>query len=210
MPAAAVARSTTTVFLWAVRGDDPASRAARPAAVANDTAQARKAGDHQGTGAAIHVLMRTWHVSAHRQRPSPPTSRPPIVERYRTVRLTKAKQAEIWADVRRDGEERASVARNEIARHERTISTLEANQARLVQLSYEDLVSEAVLAREQHRLDDERQQAQTILSRAKRGVVDVQAELQEALNRTKTPYATDQAGSPLIRRILNQALSSGS
>jgi hypothetical protein len=70
--------------------------------------------------------------------------------------LTESKQAEIWADVRRDGEERAGVARNEIARHERTISTLEANQARLVQLSYKDLVSEAVLARQQRRLDDDR------------------------------------------------------
>jgi site-specific DNA recombinase len=128
-----------------------------------------------------------------------------IIEHYRTVKLTESKQAEIWADVRRDGEERAGVARNEIARHERTISTLEANQARLVQLSYKELVSETVLAREQHRLDDERQQAQTMLSRAKRRVVDVEAELEEALNRTKTPYATYQAGSPLVRRILNQA-----
>ncbi len=50
--------------------------------------------------------------------------------------------------------------------HARTIRELEDNQARLVQLSYKGLVSDEVLAREQHRLDGAQKQAGDLLAKA--------------------------------------------
>jgi len=128
-----------------------------------------------------------------------------VEEHYRTVRLTQAKQDEIRADVLADGAERAAVVEREIERHQRAIQTLEDNQARLVQLSYKGLVSDAVLARAQQRLDAEHAQASHLLELARLQSSDVRAALDEVLARTETPHSTYLASAPLERRILNQA-----
>jgi site-specific DNA recombinase len=133
----------------------------------------------------------------------------PLVERaiedhYRTVRLTDKVQETIWADVRRDGEERAAVVQRDIERHRRNIKTLQDNQSRLVQLSYEGLVSNEVLAHEQGRLETEKNQAQRLLEQAELQAQDIETTLDEALAELSTPQATYLASTPLGRRLLNQ------
>jgi site-specific DNA recombinase len=128
------------------------------------------------------------------------------VERhYRTVTLAKQVRERIWADVVRDGEERAAVIQRESERHRRKIKTLQDNQARLIQLSYQGLVTDEVLASEQQRLEDEKQQAQRLLDAAELHSQDIETMLDGALAKTKTPHATYLASTPLERRLLNQA-----
>jgi site-specific DNA recombinase len=133
----------------------------------------------------------------------------PLIERaiedhYHTIRLTKNVQETIWADVRRDGDERAAVVQRDIERHRRTIKTLQENQARLVQLSYQGLVENEVLAHEQQRLESEKAQAQRLLDQAELHAQDLETALDGALAKLTTPHATYLASSPLERRLLNQ------
>lgn len=128
-----------------------------------------------------------------------------IEDHYRTVRLAASKQNEIRADVRRDGEPRLAVARAEAEKQRRKVEALEANQAHLVQLSYKGLVSDEVLAGEQRRLEAEQKQARKRLVETELEAQEVEAALEEALARTKTPHATYMASTPFERRILNQA-----
>jgi hypothetical protein len=84
------------------------------------------------------------------------------------------------------------------------IKTLEANQTRLVQMSYEGLVCNEVLATEQRRLEGEKHQAQQLLEAAEMHASDIETALDGALAKTKTPHATYVASTPLERRLLNQ------
>lgn len=127
-----------------------------------------------------------------------------IIEHYRTIRLRPQVRERIWADVRRDSDERSAIVVRDIERHQRKIKKLEDNQARLVQLSYKGLVSDEVLANEQHRLEGEKQQAQRMLETAQLHARDIEDTLDEALNQTKTPHTIYVASSPLERRLLNQ------
>ncbi|MGH2904128.1 MAG: recombinase zinc beta ribbon domain-containing protein [Solirubrobacteraceae bacterium] len=127
-----------------------------------------------------------------------------VEQHYRTIRLTKRVQETIWADVRRDAGERTAIVAKDIERHRRRIKKLEDNQARLVQLSYRGLVSDEVLASEQQRLETEKAQAQRLLDAAKLQASDVEAALDGALAKTRTPHATYIASTPLERRLLNQ------
>ncbi len=106
--------------------------------------------------------------------------------------------------MRSDAEERTDVVDREIERQQRTIRTLEDNQLNLVQLSYKGLVSEEVLAREQDRLESEQQQANGLLGKAQLQAQDIDAALDDALAKTKTPHATYMASNPFERRLLNQ------
>jgi site-specific DNA recombinase len=76
-----------------------------------------------------------------------------IAEYYRTVHVPGPVREAIWSDVRRDADERTAIVAKDIERHQRKIKTLEANQTRLVQMSYDGLVSNEVLATEQQRLE---------------------------------------------------------
>jgi site-specific DNA recombinase len=127
-----------------------------------------------------------------------------VENHYRNVRLPKQVRESIWADVRRDANERTAVIERDSERHRRKIKTLQDNQARLVQLSYRGLVTDEVLAHEQQRLEDEKQQAQRLLAAAEVQSQDVEATLDGALAKTKTPHATYMASTPLERRLLNQ------
>ena len=127
-----------------------------------------------------------------------------ITEHYRTVQLPKPVREAIWADVRRDADERTAIVAKDIERHQRKIKKLEANQARLVQMSYEGLVSNEVLASEQQRLEAEKLQASRLLEAAELHARDIETALDGALAKTKTPRATYLASTPLERRLLNQ------
>jgi site-specific DNA recombinase len=127
-----------------------------------------------------------------------------ITEHYRTVQLPKPVREAIWADVRRDADERSSIVAKDIERHQRKIKTLTDNQARLVQMSYEGLVSNEVLASEQQRLEAEKLQASRLLEAAELHARDIETALDGALAKTKTPRATYLASTPLERRLLNQ------
>jgi hypothetical protein len=85
-----------------------------------------------------------------------------VEEHYRTVHLTKKVRESVWADVHRDADERSAIVQKDIERHQRWIKKLEANQARVVQLSYQGLVSDDVLASEQHRLSHASSSARTV------------------------------------------------
>jgi site-specific DNA recombinase len=127
-----------------------------------------------------------------------------IEEHYRTIRLTKAVREAIWNDVRRDAAERSAIVQNDIDRHRKRIKRLEANQTRLVQLSYDGLVSDEVLAAEQQRLESDKRQSQHMLKAAEVQALDVETALDATLATTKTPHATYLASAPLERRLLNQ------
>lgn len=127
-----------------------------------------------------------------------------IVEHYRTINLTERVREAIWADVRRDAEERTVIVQKDIERHQNKIKKLTDNQARLVQLSYQGLVTNEVLATEQQRLETEKLQAQRLLDAAELHARDIESALDGALAKTRTPHATYLASTPLERRLLNQ------
>jgi hypothetical protein len=127
-----------------------------------------------------------------------------IAEHYRTVNLTERVREAIWADVRRDADERTIIVQKDIERHQRKIQKLTDNQARLVQLSYEGLVTSVVLATEQQRLEAEKLQVQRLLDAAELHARDIESALDRALAKTRTPHATYLASTPLERRLLNQ------
>ena len=127
-----------------------------------------------------------------------------IAEHYRTVNLTERVREGVWADVRRDADERTVIVQKDIERHRRKIQKLTDNQARLIQLSYEGLVTSEVLATEQQRLEAEKLQVQRLLDAAELHARDIENALDGALAKTRTPHATYLASTPLERRLLNQ------
>ena len=127
-----------------------------------------------------------------------------IAAYYRTVHVPQRVREAIWSDVQRDAAERTAIVAKDIERHQRKIKTLEDNQARLVQLSYQGLVSNEVLATEQQRLEAEKLQAQRLLEAAELHARDIESALDGALAKTKTPHATYLTSTPLERRLLNQ------
>ncbi len=127
-----------------------------------------------------------------------------IADYYRSVHVPKPVRERIWTDVQRDADERTAIVAKDIERHRRKIKQLEDNQARLVQLSYQGLVSDEVLATEQQRLEAEKQQASGLLDAAELHARDIESALDGALAKTKTPHDTYLASTPLERRLLNQ------
>jgi site-specific DNA recombinase len=127
-----------------------------------------------------------------------------IEQYYPAVRLPERVRQLIRDDVRHDADERSAVIDRDIERHQRQITKLTENQARLVQLSYRGLVSDEVLAHEQARLDTEKQTSERLLHQAQLQAQDVEASLEGALAKTATPHATYIASTPLERRLLNQ------
>jgi site-specific DNA recombinase len=126
-----------------------------------------------------------------------------VEEHYQTVQLAQEVQDAVWADVRRDASERADVVAHEIDRQQRTIRTLEDNQLSIVQMAYKGLVSDEVLAREQDRLESERKRAEALLTKAHLHAKDLDASLEDALAKTRTPYDTYRTSNLLERRLPN-------
>jgi site-specific DNA recombinase len=127
-----------------------------------------------------------------------------IEDHYRTVRLSRAKQAEILADVRADAEERTTAALRDAERYEGTIRELEDNQQHLLQLAYKGLVDDEVLDREQRRLETEKNAAMRSLGQASAHAEDVEAHVAEMVAKAGTPHASYLASVPSERRMLNQ------
>lgn len=94
----------------------------------------------------------------------------------------------------------------EAERHERALAQIEAKQEKLVQLYYQDLVSEKVFAAEQDKLKTERRAAERLRAAALVQLHDVQAALDLALSRAENPQEVYRAGTPLERRVMNRAI----
>jgi site-specific DNA recombinase len=121
------------------------------------------------------------------------------------ARLDPDERAALRQAVQDFVEAKAQTAVRESQRHARRLKELNAEQQKLVQLYYRDLVSEDVLKSEQERIKAERAQAHRWADQAAHDVQDVMQALDEALNlldRQQIPY--DQA-TPNQRRLLNQA-----
>lgn len=120
--------------------------------------------------------------------------------------MTAAEQDAVRSVVRTFAETKALVAERESARHARRLRELTAQQQKLVQLAYRELVSDEVLKAEQNRIEAERAEAKRWATAAVQEVEDVMQALDDALSLIDAgtlPYAS---GSPLERRLLNQAL----
>jgi len=128
-----------------------------------------------------------------------------IENHYHSVHITQTIRDKIRADVLSDAEERRAIVDKEIERHRQAVARLKANQVHLVQLSYDELVSNEVLAEEQARLSAEQGQAQRALTQAQKQLGDITEALDETLARTETPHACYMASNGNQRRILNQA-----
>ncbi len=135
----------------------------------------------------------------------------PLVEQnienlYRTLRISPEVQNQIRQELRNELDDRAALIRHEAERHERTLKAIEAKQEKLVQLFYQDLVTEDVLQREQDRLKTERRAADHLQNTAAAQLDDVQEALDLALSRVARPYETYREGTELERRLLNRAI----
>jgi site-specific DNA recombinase len=165
---------------------------------------------HRGNGGmyeyfcCIKRLSRQQGGRCDSRHYSAPQVEQAVAEHYRTVNLTERVREAVWADVRRDADERTAIVQKDIERHQRKIQKLTANQARLIQLSYEGLVTSEVPATEQQRLEDEKLQARRLLDAAELHARDIESALEGALAKTKTPHAIYLGSTPLERRLLNQ------
>jgi site-specific DNA recombinase len=125
---------------------------------------------------------------------------------YSTVRIPPDVQEQIRAELRQELAERTSVIEHEAKRHERTIKQIEAKQQKLIQLFYNDLVSEDVFAAEQDKLKTERRSADQLRTTATAQLSDIQEALDLALSRVEQPQAVYRDGTPLERRVMNRAI----
>lgn len=112
----------------------------------------------------------------------------------------------IRAELEQELAERAGLIHKEAERHERALKAIEDKQAKLVQLYYRDLVTEDVFAAEQKKLKAERRAAKRLQTIASAQLEDVHDALEIALGRLDDIASVYGDGSPLERRILNQAI----
>jgi site-specific DNA recombinase len=125
---------------------------------------------------------------------------------YASLRIPRDVQDTIRADLARDLDERITVVRKEAARHERKLRELEANQTKLVQMAYQGLVSDSVLASEQARLEAEQQTVRSLLTHSELHHDTIQEALREALRRLKRPHQHYLTASDIERRLANRAI----
>lgn len=125
---------------------------------------------------------------------------------YSELYLSVGIPEQIRKELREQLSERTAVIRSEAERHERALKKIEAKQEKLVQLYYRDLVSEDVFASEQNKLKAERQAAERLQATATAQLDDVQEALEIALTRLEDIARAYREGTPLERRILNQAI----
>jgi DNA invertase Pin-like site-specific DNA recombinase len=125
---------------------------------------------------------------------------------YPTLHIGADVQDQIREEIRRELLERTGVIRNEAERHERVLVQIEAKQEKLVQLFYQDLVTENVFAKEQEKLKAERQAARRLRTSAVAQLDDVQEALELALSRVEHPLELYRDGTGLERRVMNLAI----
>jgi hypothetical protein len=88
-------------------------------------------------------------------------------------------------------------------------SSLRQRQQKLVQLYCKGGVSDEVLQAEQQRIEAERTQARKWVQAAAHEATDVMEALDEALAIVENCHATYLAASPMLRRLMNQAIFEG-
>jgi site-specific DNA recombinase len=164
------------------------------------------------TGAHYHYFSCLSRVTKQGRCPAPyaPTDsiEEAVTAEYLTerARLDPNERAAVRQAVKDFVEAKAQTAVRESQRHARRLKELNAEQQKLVQLYYRDLVSEDVLTAEQQRIKAERAQAHKWADEAAHDVQNVMQALDEALtllDRRHIPY--DRA-TPNQRRLLNQAI----
>jgi hypothetical protein len=121
---------------------------------------------------------------------------------FPAMHVSPAEAAAIRRDVTDELAERQAVIHKEEAKHRRRIERIEANQAKLVQLYYRDLVSDDVLEREQSRLKEEKAAAQRLLDVARIEAEEVEGALDETLARATQPEVAYASGNDLERRVI--------
>jgi site-specific DNA recombinase len=133
------------------------------------------------------------------------------IERYylRHVGLTAVAQTRIRAKVEGYAAKKLQIARREADRARRRIEQLKAEQQRLLQLAYQDLVDADVLAAEQQRIKTEREQQAKWAKTIAHDEQEIREALDEALNLLDQAGQAYQKATPTIRRMLNQALFDG-
>jgi site-specific DNA recombinase len=129
-----------------------------------------------------------------------------ITDVYSTLNLSPEVRQRIRADLQQELSEQTGLIRKEAERHEQALKAIEDKQAKLVQLYYRDLVTEDVFATEQEKLKKERRAAKRLQITAAAQLEDIQDALEIALSRLNDIALVYRDGSPLERRILNQAI----
>jgi site-specific DNA recombinase len=125
---------------------------------------------------------------------------------YSTLLIPPQVQEQIRRELRQELVERTGVIRRDAERHERALAQIEAKQEKLIQLYYQDLVSEKVFAVEQDKLRGERRVAGRLRDTAAAQLDDVQAALDLALSRVVRPQEVYRDGTALERRVMNRAI----
>ncbi|HEY1688021.1 MAG TPA: recombinase family protein [Solirubrobacteraceae bacterium] len=125
---------------------------------------------------------------------------------YRTLELPEQIKEQVRQELRDELAERVALIKQETARHERALKDITARQEKLVQLYYKDLVDESVFAAEQDKLKTERKAAERLRATVTAQTTDVEAALDEALNRIDNIHEAYRNSSDLERRILNRAI----
>jgi len=125
---------------------------------------------------------------------------------YPEVYLSPEVQERIRQELHDGLSERTAVMRQEAERHERALKAIEGKQEKLIHLYYRDLVSEDAFVSEQEKLKAERRAAERLQATATAQLEDVQEALEIALSRIKDAHSVYREGTPLERRIYNQAI----
>lgn len=125
---------------------------------------------------------------------------------YPTVYLPAEVTEQIRTELRQDLADRTAVIQQEAERHERRIAQIEAKQSKLLQLFYDDRISENVFAAEQDKLKAETEAATHLRGIAIAEVEDVEAALEIALERIDDAERNYREGTALERRLLNRAI----
>ncbi|MDX6699549.1 MAG: hypothetical protein QOE65_2946 [Solirubrobacteraceae bacterium] len=129
-----------------------------------------------------------------------------IESHYDAITFSPVQQNAIRAALRTYCEAKTEVAKREADRHARRLRTLTADQQKLVQLHYRNLVSDEVLAAEQERIERERADATRWEKAAVTEVKDVLEALDEALGLVDAGRPLYRQANRKTRRLLNQAI----
>ncbi len=167
-------------------------------------------GRHRGKGGVYEYFSCLSHQA---RRPSCGARHLPVAdvekaveEFYRSIQLTPELIEKVRLDVREQVGERLAVARKQSEHHSRKLRTLQDEQQKLVQLFYKGGVSEEVLQVEQTRIEAERTQAHHWVQAATHEAKDVMDALDDALTIAGHCHETYIAGSPMLRRLMNQTM----
>jgi site-specific DNA recombinase len=129
-----------------------------------------------------------------------------LVEYYRTLKLSEHEAAEIKEQVRQElsGRQEAN-ERDERIQAER-LRKLKVERSKLLQAYYAGALELDVLAEEQARINHDTEQAEGLLSGARKQFADVEAILELALDLLKDCDRFYQLAPDILRRRFNQAL----